>query len=571
MATDVRFLLEVHVKGEPVRPMVVPPVSRYVPAYQPARVSEWTLGYRPIEQKSGFREFPISLAGTSGGSKRFPVFNRNGVATELDGRAHMVEFVEFIKRFEEEGKLYEGAVNRDPAKAPRLVFRSMQDEANDEAWFVEIMSFVPVRDTEGARTIRSFTLELVTRGLVSDAKPAPVSGPAKQQAADKSLDSAVDEALGTDIGAGATSGGGVTSGFGAALRGTDLGSAAEQAGAGRTGGLGNLPKPPTDTVTIASLAEIRDELPARWSQFKAPLDDFTAVCRSAKEAAGVLRSYVRFPAVVTNQIIDAAVDSVEVLEAFADAVPLGAGRDDARKWFMGAYGSIENARAKALATLGQAGGRYVPRENRAVGGTPADRTYGVVDGRPVVSVPLEQGETLPAFAARVLGDASRWSELLSLNGMASPFEAPDGGPLTPGLMLRAPSPQGVQADQSPELFGVDLAIDADDNLVIEGTTEFARVRGEDNLDQALTRRLLATKGANIVFPEWGLPPLIGEGAKAGTVGMIGFETRAQMKRDNRVRAVTDMRVAQTGGRFEAEFSVRTAAGATIEVVRPFPT
>ncbi len=559
MATDVRFLLEVHVTGEPVRSMVVPPVSRYVPAYQPARVSEWTLGDRPIEQKSGFREFPISLAGTSGGAKRFPVFNRDGVATELDGRAHMVEFVEFIKRFEAEGKLYEGAISRDPAKAPRLVFRSMQDEANDEAWFVEIMSFVPVRDTEGARTIRSFTLELVTRGLVSDAKPAPVSGPAKQQAADKALDVAVKAIIPLeeidyydDEGV------------------LNLAELDER----RPMSVLNmdvLDERPTDTVTLASLAEIRDELPARWAQFKAPLDDFTSVCRSAKEAAGVLRSYVRFPAVVTNQIIDAAVDSVEVLEAFADAVPLGAGRAEARKWFMGAYGSIENARAKALATLGQAGGRYVPRENRAVGGTPADRTYGVVDGRPVVSVPLEQGETLPAFAARVLGDASRWSELLSLNGMASPFEAPDGGPLTPGLMLRAPSPQGVQAGQSPELFGVDLAIDADDNLVIEGTTEFARVRGEDNLDQALTRRLLATKGANIVFPEWGLPPLIGEGAKAGTVGMIGFETRAQMKRDNRVRAVTDMRVAQTGGRFEAEFSVRTAAGATIEVVRPFPT
>ena len=575
MATDVRFMLEVHVPGAPVRPMVIPPVSRYVPAYQPARVSEWTLGDRPIKQKSGFREFPISLAGTSGGAKRFPVYNRDGVATELDGRAHMVEFVEFIKRYEAEGKLYEGAVNRDPSKAPRLVFRSMQDEATDEAWYVEITSFVPVRDTEGARTIRSFTLELLTEGLVSDAKPEPVSGPAKQQAANDALDGAVRNIIPLEEIDYYDDDGTLNL---AELDERDPERAERARVFYGKEALSRFDKEikaatvtPTDAVTMASLAEIRDELPARWAQMRGPLDDFTRVCRSAKEVAGVVRSYVRFPAVVTNSIVDAAVDAVEVLEAFADAVPLGEGRDEARKWFMEAYGSIENARSKALAALGQAGGRYVPRDNQAVGGTPSDNTYGVADGRPVVSVPLEQGETLPAFAGRVLGDPSRWEELLALNGMASPFDAPDGGPLTAGLILRAPSPQGVQAGQEPELFGSDLAIDDEDNLILDGTTDFARVRGEDNLTQALRRRLLAVKGSNIVFPLWGLLRLIGEGAAAGTVGLIGYETRAQMKRDNRVRAVADMRVSQTGGRFEAEFSVRTATGSTIPVVTPFPT
>jgi len=257
--------------------------------------------------------------------------------------------------------------------------------------------------------------------------------------------------------------------------------------------------------------------------------------------------------------------------ALADAVPLGAGRDDARAWFGRAYGMIEDVRAKALANLGMSGARRVPRDELATAGTSADGSFTAVSGLPSISVALEQGETLPAFAQRTMGDPDRWPELLELNQMASPFAGPDGAPLTAGLVLRVPALDGIAGTSAPELFGVDLQMDDDDALVLDGTTDLALVRGPANLNQALRRRLLARRGENLAFPQWGMPALVGEGAVGGTAAYVAAETRAQMLRDNRIRTVTRVNVTREGGVFVVSFDAKTADGGTIPVVAPFPT
>lgn len=554
---DVRFILEIHVKGQSTpRRMVIPPVSRYVPSFRPATVREWTLGDRPVKQKMGLREGTISISGVSGGSKRRKSYSRDGVELTDTGRALFVEFVEFIKRYELEGKTHEGPLQRDPDKAPRLVLRSMQDQATDENWYVELQNFQVVRDTEGARLIRSFSLDLVTEGLVSDERVTVASTATDRAAAATGLTRALTET------------GAVTyldkNGI---LAGT-LGADGEFVPAGLVEDVtvtGVIP------VRVTSLAELRDELPSRWAQMRAPIEGFMRACQSAREVAGVVRTYVNFPSVVANDIADAAVDAVEALEAFADAVPLGAGREDARAWFARAYGMIEDVRAKAMTSLGMPGARYAPRDDQATAGTSTDGAATAVAGVPCISVALEQSETLPAFAQRTMGDPDRWPELLELNQMASPFTGPDGAPLTAGLVLRVPALDGIAGTSAPELFGVDLQMDDGDALVLDGTTDFALVRGPANLNQALRRRLLARRGENLAFPQWGMPALVGEGAVGGTAAYVAAETRAQMLRDNRIRTVTRVNVTREGGAFVVSFDAKTADGGTIPVVAPFPT
>jgi hypothetical protein len=552
---DVRFILEVHVKGQATpRRMVIPPVSRYAPNFRPATVRDWTLGDRPVKQKMGLREGTISISGVSGGSKRRKSYSRDGVELTDTGRALFVEFVEFIKRYELEGKTHEGPLQRDPDKAPRLVLRSMQDQATDENWYVEIQNFQVVRDTEGARLIRSFSLDLVTEGLVSDERVAAAATDRAAVAA--GLTKSIDAVTGAVTYLDATG----------LLAGT-LGADGEFVPVDFSTDLTVT----VDAVRITSLAELRDELPARWTQMRAPVETFMRACQSAREVAGVVRTYVNFPSVVANDIADAAVDAIESLEAFADAVPLGAGREDARAWFARAYGMIEDVRARTLTSLGMSGARYAPRADHATAGTSTDGSFTSVAGVPCISVALEQGETLPAFAQRTMGDPDRWPELLEINQMASPFTGPDGAPLTPGLVLRVPALDGIAGTSAPELFGVDLQMDDSDALVLDGTTDFALVRGPANLNQALRRRLLARRGENLAFPQWGMPALVGEGAIGGTAAYVAAETRAQMLRDNRIRTVTRVTVTREGGVFVVSFDAKTADGGTIPVVTPFPT
>src|ERR1019366_7489071 len=109
------------------------------------------------------------------------------------------------------------------------------------------------------------------------------------------------------------------------------------------------------------------------------------------------------------------------------------------------------------------------------------------------------GDTLPVVAARELGDAARWTEIIALNDMVYPYLTDSIGAVAPGVFLTGtyitvPSSSPSAASNDPNaVFGQDVMLAADGGLeVVNG--DISLVSGPENLSQALNNLLKTDTG-----------------------------------------------------------------------------
>lgn len=111
------------------------------------------------------------------------------------------------------------------------------------------------------------------------------------------------------------------------------------------------------------------------------------------------------------------------------------------------------------------------------------------------------GDTIQAIAARELGEAARWPELVAYNGLAEPYIVDSLGQIEnanseAGLVLLAgghikipASRPRNQVSDPRSIFGTDILLDRDGFLTATETGDLATVAGLPNLVQALRVRL----------------------------------------------------------------------------------
>lgn len=539
--TAVEYILEIEENGRPIRSFAIPPVATVEIVKQPATSRRWTFGDSPVKQKSGYRQARISISGVSGNRPR------RGTGNNGTGDAIFREYIDFLSDYEANGADNEGPIKRDKGKRQRLVFRSIKRTSSDApnsdtfAYYVEVERAPQSHNTDNLRMQWGYQLALVTEGDVNRGNPVPYGTPAQQTTASTFTRGVIDSITNSVYTPDPASG---------------VSSLVPSDALANTG------------VRYGSLDELQRELPIRFAQFRQPIRWFIEQANTAKQIGGVIRSVFALPRNVITDIADAASTSVEVLESLWDAIP-GPERAEAREWFNRAYAGIEAARVSAITELGLSN-RKLPGRG-ALPGTSVTNGVQARNGQTVQSAEMVGDETLTQFCYRVLGDPSRFDEVMDLNDMASPFEAANGVPLGAGMSLIIPATTGFS--QTPrdnrDLFGVDILI-VDGDLVMAGTTDIALVRERPNLEQALVRRLLAEQGENQAFPEWGMPRLVGEPALAGTAGYIASQVREQIESDSRVRRVEDVVVLDGGDTFDAQFSIVTVDGQVTQVIAPIP-
>jgi phage baseplate assembly protein W len=122
-------------------------------------------------------------------------------------------------------------------------------------------------------------------------------------------------------------------------------------------------------------------------------------------------------------------------------------------------------------------------------------------------VQTQHGDTLPKIAARELGDAGRWAELIVLNGMSYPYLTDDSAKVAPGVLLTGglitvPAATPGAATNNPDaVFGQDILLTTGGFSFQDG--DFAVVSGLDNLNQALTNALDTDQGELIYHTSYG--------------------------------------------------------------------
>ena len=168
--------------------------------------------------------------------------------------------------------------------------------------------------------------------------------------------------------------------------------------------------------------------------------------------------------------------------------------------------------------------------------------------RPVPTYRLVQthwDDELQTVAARELGDANRWPELVWINSLVHPYITNDerlAGPavLLAGAFIKVPAPVGVWTDDAGrgQVFERDCAM-VGMLLGDDGLGDIAVMRGADNLRQQLQHRIDTPRGQARRHPDYGsLVSRLKGKVNGPTASLMAAEyVKAAVKADYRISRV----------------------------------
>jgi len=189
----------------------------------------------------------------------------------------------------------------------------------------------------------------------------------------------------------------------------------------------------------------------------------------------------------------------------------------------------------------------------------------------VREVILRAGDTLQRIAGRAYGDLSRFGEIIEYNGFKDATHHGDGRPLRIGDSVLVPfdtsSADDLGLPRDGDLFGRDLRVDLDGDLILEGG-DLAVIEGRTNLDQALRLRLLSEEASSWIFPAYGLPVTVGSALTSRVAAYCASKVSEQLRADARVDAVDDVVVAQEGDALFISATVSPINGGSMSLIVP---
>lgn len=188
-------------------------------------------------------------------------------------------------------------------------------------------------------------------------------------------------------------------------------------------------------------------------------------------------------------------------------------------------------------------------------------------------VEINHGDTLQVIAARELGDAARWSDLVAINRLTHPYIT--GDPALAGervklygqlLIVPAAKVQVSAAVDPDRVFGVDLDLE-DGVLKTDGAGDFKLIAGRANLRQAISHRIMTPLRELVFHLAYGCGVHRLKGAINGpTAGLLGARyVRDAMLEDPRVDAVLSTVADVAGDSITIEGRVQPVAGTAFDL------
>jgi hypothetical protein len=522
MAIDVRYLLEIYENGVLTRAFAIPMVGELRRVHIPPHTLTWTFGDEPVREHTGIRQDAYELRGRSGKkARREFVYNNGEASTFRPGPELFKQFSKFLDDYEETARRLQVANQRQrrgdvplPAIPPALqddltnaymVFRAVDENVHRK---VEVSNFTWMRSSSSSRF--SFEWSLNIQGYRPVEKSTPgLLGSIRDKI--QSVSDAIDNA----------------------------------------------------TNYVAAGEETLAELNATANALREPIRATIRGARKLRDLGREIKGTVAIPRGFVYDFWTLARESTFAMYEILDAMPVGL-KAVVQSAMYDAAGKLQASRRAALKALGET---YTRKRTRS------KRLASIVQTQSVAHT-VVQGETLQDIAEQYIGDRTAWTEIAEFNGVISTFFGPSSEPLIAGTIIYVPLPIGGGAVTSQpanldDLFGTDLALDANGDLVLNGN-ELAVVRGADNLNASLSDRLLTVQGENKVFPLFGLPQLVGEAFIAEMVGYATAHVNTQLLSDSRVEEVSELAVADFGDGMAIDAQVQSIAGATINVSLPYP-
>jgi len=188
-------------------------------------------------------------------------------------------------------------------------------------------------------------------------------------------------------------------------------------------------------------------------------------------------------------------------------------------------------------------------------------------------VETHHGDTLQDVAAREMGDANRWPELIWLNRLVPPYLTDDPSKVTStvlmtGSLIRVPAPVGVVSDDADagQVYERDCQL-VNKRLTDDGAGDFAVVTGAQNFKQQLAHRVVTPRGQAKRHPDYGCLVWQLFGKKNNpALSMLGHEyVRATLAADYRVSNVQRAEAIVTGDAIRVSATAVGISGAAVDL------
>lgn len=189
-------------------------------------------------------------------------------------------------------------------------------------------------------------------------------------------------------------------------------------------------------------------------------------------------------------------------------------------------------------------------------------------------------ETIRDVAYRLLGDASRWRILVTLNRLRSPFISATGAPgvLRPGDRILFPR-QGQAGSGSATVgtsnptddqytgpddpvtraYGRDLMLKSEfvgrselTDLALSQGGDIASIQGVPNVEQAIRLKFMTERGELAAHPKFGAKFPIGKKATPSSFNELRINTMNTLISDNRIENVKGLRFIAVGDKLAAK-------------------
>lgn len=184
------------------------------------------------------------------------------------------------------------------------------------------------------------------------------------------------------------------------------------------------------------------------------------------------------------------------------------------------------------------------------------------------------GDDLQAVAAREMGDANRWPELVWLNSLAHPYITTNPLDVRPGVLqagafIKVPSASGVWTDDAErgQVYERDCQM-VDRMLVVGDDGDLAVASGSDNLRQQLQHRVDTPRGQARRHPTYGSLHHRLLGTVNGPIaGMLGAQyVKAALRADYRVARVDFSRGEVVGDAIMITARAVAIEGGAVDIV-----
>lgn len=185
------------------------------------------------------------------------------------------------------------------------------------------------------------------------------------------------------------------------------------------------------------------------------------------------------------------------------------------------------------------------------------------------------GDSLQSVAARELGDANRWPELVWVNNLVAPYITDDparvaDGVIRSGSFLKVPAPGGWQGTGSSERGQVyERDCEMVNNRLQASGGDFSVLSGAENLRQQLGHRVATPRGQLARHPEYGcmVHRLLGK-VNGPTAAKLGAEyVKSALAADYRVRSVDYSTADVAGDVIKIQAKATAIEGGVVDIVQ----